>query len=161
MKVILEVYFIKIADERVLFTKHNLDLTKKNSDPDNIVIELTKDEYHETPRIISNDFIIHSTSWRYEFDNSLVITYLVYSDHIDFSHHRVKEIPIRNLQLAKSADPKRPRPEVITDENVISHGIRHLGFLAKTEKEIIYGKHLKPQTLKLLQSAFYDMAGKF
>ncbi|MDO8497319.1 MAG: hypothetical protein Q7S61_02120 [bacterium] len=160
MKTKLEIFFTKIVDDRVDYWKKEIDITYARHDPDDLVLELITNKFHEPPDMVSQDYLIHSTSWRYTTDTTVILTYIVYSDHIDFGNRKVSSIPLHSLMLAHSSNIKKPRPIEITDENVVSHGMRHLGFLTRTDKRHMYSQIMKPHTLSSLRRIFINLAGR-
>jgi hypothetical protein len=147
----LEFFFTKIFDRTVSYWKNTIDISGARTNPDDIVLQILENKLKESPEILKEDYIVHSTSWRYEERDSIVLTYLIYSDFMDFGNNKIKNMPFSNLRLAISTSHKRPRPKVITEENVISHAIRHLAFLIKNGNHDGYKKSLSKETLRKLK----------
>jgi len=73
--------------------------------------------------------VVHSTSWRYQPEGQVVLTYAVCPDPA--AH--LPAIALTNFQLATGAAPSAPSPEHPQVENVVAHALRHLAFLLLTD----------------------------
>lgn len=71
------------------------------------------------------DTVLHSTSWRYEPDGRIVLTYTVCPDPSPWLP--AIEVPV--LELARGEAPATPSPDRIATANVVAHAVRHLAFL--------------------------------
>lgn len=69
--------------------------------------------------------VLHSTSWRYEPDGGLVLTYAVCPDPAPWLP--AIEVPV--LEIARGEAPAAPSPDRVTLANVVAHAVRHLAFL--------------------------------
>lgn len=159
MNIKLEIFFTKLLEDKIVYHKHIVNITGAQENPDDVILKLVGDETNETPNMIGNKFVIHSTSWRYE-NNEIVLTYIVYSDSVDFSNHPTKELLTKDFIIAKSNDSKRPSPSIIKEENVLSHAIRHLGFLIKTDEREKYVSAISSENIQMLEKAYPALAGK-
>lgn len=160
MRVELEFFFTKIIDSKVCYWKNNIDITEAEEDPDNIVLKILESDINETPKMLKEKYIVHSTSWRYEEKGLITLMYLVYSDHLDFGINPIKTIPFNQLRLAISTSYKKPRPQIIKEENVISHAVRHLAYLVKDGNYDSYKKCLTKETVKKLKELKSIPAGE-
>ncbi|MFC7587078.1 hypothetical protein ACFQYP_27675 [Nonomuraea antimicrobica] len=68
--------------------------------------------------------VVHSTSWRYEPEGRVVLTYVVCPDPAPWLP--AVEVPV--LEIARGRAPA-PSPEHVALANVVAHAIRHLAFL--------------------------------
>ena len=159
MQLKLEIFFTKLDTDKIVYHRHTVDMSDKNEDPDITVTKLVANEIGQTPKMLGDKFVIHSTSWRYE-EQGITLTYIVYSDKIDSADHSVKELLVKDLKIAQSDDPKKPRPEIIEEKNIISHAIRHLGFLARTNERGKYLGAINSENIELLEKAYTDLAGE-
>ncbi|QYC42589.1 hypothetical protein Nocox_24930 [Nonomuraea coxensis DSM 45129] len=69
--------------------------------------------------------VLHSTSWRYEPDGRVVLTYAVCPDPAPWLP--AEHAP--DLEIARGAGPATPSPDHVTLANVVAHAVRHLAFL--------------------------------
>lgn len=69
--------------------------------------------------------VLHSTSWRYEPDGRIVLTYAVCPDPSPWLP--AIEVPV--LEIARGEAPATPSPDHVALANVVAHAIRHLAFL--------------------------------
>ncbi len=161
-KIIIEVFRAKIEGNSILYTKHDVVVGEDDKrDPDELVHEeLIKHMHVEN----INKAITHSTSWRFQKDGSIVLTYLVYSDFDDLSSkydqdHKIHALKIEDMEIARSKSHRSPRPEKIEEKNVVSHAIRHLAFLIQVGDKDRYSKLLGRNVSKLTQ-IFPQVSGR-
>ncbi len=69
--------------------------------------------------------VVHSTSWRHEPDEGIVLTYAVCPDPEPWLP--AVEVPV--LEIARGAAPATPSPERVDLAHVVAHAVRHLAFL--------------------------------
>jgi hypothetical protein len=76
----------------------------------------------------------HSTSWRYD-RGRVIVTYLVISDQLRLTS--AESISLSEVNDANT--PQKPagrrKPQDIARRKVLSHGLRHLAFLYRTDPE--------------------------
>ena len=159
MNLLLEMFFLKIDGDYVHYFKTDEDITSSVKDPDKTVQGLIQNKFYETPRMIQEDYIIHSTSWRYEDGGEIVLTYIIYSDHLNFDTLECKTLKISDLRISSNPDIKRPRPDVITEANVVAHAIRHICYLVNKEP-VKYARVIKPVTLQACKLIENTLAGR-
>ncbi len=88
--------------------------------------------------------VVHSTSWRHLDDGTIVLTYAVVPDPApDLAAAR-----ITSFRIARSDDPGKPSPPLVSSEQVAAHAARHLALVTRTD----------PQIASIL-SAWPDLAG--
>ncbi|WP_326641657.1 hypothetical protein OG884_02415 [Streptosporangium sp. NBC_01755] len=73
--------------------------------------------------------VVHSTSWRYQPEGQVVLTYAVCPDPA--AH--LPAIALTDFQLVRGSAPSAPSPEHLQVENVVAHALRHLAFLVLTD----------------------------
>src|SRR5690349_25170789 len=109
MKVILEVFYIRIMGDRVNYQRKQVNLSKTGVDPDALVQSLIR---YQLPD--SNDepaeFMVHSTSWRHAVAGKIVLTYIAYSDDLVFGAGEVKNITLKQLRKINisTGQPRSP-----------------------------------------------------
>lgn len=69
--------------------------------------------------------VVHSTSWRYEPDGRVVLTYAICPDPEPWLP--AVEVPV--LEIARGRAPAAPSPDRVALANVVAHAVRHLAFL--------------------------------
>ena len=102
---------------------------------------------------------IHSTSWRYERDGSIVLTYFVYSDRMEFQGNVGSVLNLEDVSITVSENAK-PRPAVLMEEQIVAHGIRHMAYLAKTNNRNLLDV-ISPDSLRRFKAMDGLLAGKF
>lgn len=135
MDLYLEIFFSKIDGDRIAYTKNLVKITDEASNPDALVFQILQQDF---PHLALNpqDLLIHSTSWRFEQQAKLIITYLVYSEKLCLAQQKSSVLSIDSLAVAKSDNPKVPRPALLEEHHIISHAFRHLSFLAKNDPTV-------------------------
>lgn len=153
----LELIFATIS-KRVEYIENVLDISSADRSPDEIVFEIASG-------LLKTDFdraIVHSTSWRFEKPDTIILTYFVYLDDLDFGLldcSKPKVLEFSELELAKSKTLQLPAPEFIQVKHVVSHAVRHLAFLVKSEPNF-YGERLSAKTKKALAKINKGLAGE-
>lgn len=162
MQTILEIYYLRIVDDRVRYQRKQANLSRKGGDPDAIIQSLIlekRDDAQGSNKIEKKEFVVHSTSWRYRQPNKIVLTYVAYSDELEFERGRAKSLPLKNLtKLSKKS--QRARTRAALEKQVISHAMRHIAFLIKTENQIDFKSALNPETLKKFRKLWVSLAGR-
>ncbi|MER6178890.1 hypothetical protein [Streptosporangium sp. NPDC001681] len=73
--------------------------------------------------------VVHSTSWRYQPEGQVVLTYAVCPDPAP----HLPAVAPADLRIARGSSPSTPSPERLQVENVVAHALRHLSFLLLTD----------------------------
>jgi hypothetical protein len=99
---------------------------------------------------------IHSTSWRFK-EGVLYITWVVSGSKIN-----IQEIPLeeKDVVLVRGTSSIDPRPIDLSIKNVVSHGIRHLALLLKTDPHFKESISLMPELKSYLSKIKIGVAGE-
>lgn len=62
MNIKLEIFFTKLHEDKIVYHRHTLDIANYQENPDDIILKLVSNETNETPNMIDDKFVIHSTS---------------------------------------------------------------------------------------------------
>jgi hypothetical protein len=161
MRVTLEIFLVTLAgDTSVRYVVNRHDITHKPRNPDDLVQEFTFDIKTGSVSVSRKNCYVHSTSWRYERDGSIILTYFVYSDRMGFRDNAGSVLRLEDVSITLSEDAARPRPAVLMEEQIVAHGMRHLGYLAKTNNRNLQNV-ISPESLRRLQAMEGLLAGKF
>jgi hypothetical protein len=161
MKVRLEIFLATLAgDTTVRYVVHRHDITHKPRNPDDLVLDITFNTNAGPVTISRKHSYIHSTSWRYERDGSIILTYFVYSDRMEFQGDVGSVLRLEDVSTTVSEDATRPRPAVLMEEQIVAHGIRHLSYLAKTNNCNLLDV-ISPDSLRRFKAMDGLLAGKF
>lgn len=161
MKVNLEIFLVTLeGDTSVRYSVLRHDITYKPLNPDDLVLNLVFDTPTGPVRVSSKYCYVHSTSWRYERDGSIILTYLVYSDRMEFRSGAGTVLRLEDVAVTVSEGAARPRPATLMEEQIVLHGIRHLSFLAKTANRNLLDV-LSPESLLRFKAMEGLLAGKF
>jgi len=153
-KVTLEVFLVSpAADKTVAYGRLSADLSRDSADPDTVARSLVSPT--------CSPAILHSTSWRWEKNGTLVLTYLAFSEDPKCGRAEPSRLAWSELVPPQSTDPKKPRPAEIREQDVLTHGIRHITFLVRYSPDRRIAEVLSPQSLQFFQSMCAQLAGRF
>ncbi|MEI7554469.1 hypothetical protein [Candidatus Chlorohelix sp.] len=160
MELYLEIFFSRIGDDKLLYIKQLVEIQDGTSNPDKLVFDAFSRNFPD--QTTSHEkLLIHSTSWRHEEPGKFILTYLVYSDELNLSSGDTQLIPLTELRIVRGSDSRTPRPTVIKESNVVSHGFRHLSFLAKNDPVIKKVLGTNKATLQAVESMSMGLSGSF
>jgi hypothetical protein len=109
---------------------------------------------------IATPAILHSTSWRWEKDGTIVLTYLAYCEDAGFQGVEPVQLPWDRLAPPPATDPQHPRPPEIREEDVVAHGLRHLSFLIRYARDDRLAAALSPRSLTFFKAMCGQLAGR-
>jgi hypothetical protein len=158
MKTILEIFYLRIIGERVRYQRKKVNLSRKGSDPDTLIWSLIRQEFRELPAD-EQEFIIHSTSWRYERPGNVLLTYIAYSDELTFEKGKTKNLLLRNLGNI-TRNSRKPYSRTQLEKKVVCHAIRHIAFLVKTDDQIDFQSAMAPETIQTFEKLWVSLAGR-
>ncbi len=159
MKTMMEVFYLKIINDKVCYLRKLVDLTNKKDDPDLLIQSLIQRTLGTPRRKVQQKFVIHSTSWRYMPPGKVMLTYIAYSDEIDFGRAKVQKLPLKELRR-KHISKARPRSRSGLEKLVVTHAMRHLAFLIKTGDQSEFKSALTRGTRKVFKSLWVSLAGR-
>jgi hypothetical protein len=159
MKTMMEVFYLRIIDDKVCYRRKRVSLDNKREDPDILIQSLMQHTLHTSAGSVKKEFVIHSTSWRYASRGKVVLTYVAYSDEYDFGRVKMQTLPIKELRK-KDISKARPRSRSGLEKLVVAHAMRHLAFLVKTDTRGEFDDALIPKTKKTFQSLWVSLAGR-
>ena len=149
----LEIFQVALDGRRISYHRDQIENCRYGRDPDSVILShLAATGHAGEPRFV------HSTSWRYEVDGSLVLTYLALVDAGVAEEAGLRPLGEPTTSLPVSGSPVRPRPREIREEQVIAHGLRHLAFLER-EGQVITDQ-VGPQAGAWLQGLTPAPAGR-
>jgi len=153
-KVVLELFLASpSADQKVAYGVRTADLSRDSSDPDTAARSLFPSG--------CNPSILHSTSWRWEKNGPLVLTYLAFSEDDRCRNAERYSLAWSELLPPQTTDPQKPRPAVIRQQDVLAHGIRHITFLVRYSQDRRIAAALSPGSLQFFQSMCGQLAGRY
>ena len=158
MRTLLEIFYVRIVGKKVYYQRKQANLSKKGGNPDKIIQSLIQ-EKREDASAEEREFIIHSTSWRYTKPDKVMLTYVAYSDELEFKKSQAKSLPLKKLKMITKKSHK-PRSQTELENKVVSHAIRHIAFLIQTEKLSDFKSALTPETKKVFEKLWISLAGK-
>lgn len=159
MKVCLEIIVAALSGQSALcysVTRH--DVSGIAEDPDRLVQKFLKNPEYKHLRIPPDQCIIHSTSWRYKADRTVILTYIVYTDSAVFHDGSCKFLNLHDAHSPSDSTPLRPRPAYIAESHVVSHGIRHISLLV--QRDTTMHKVLAPASIQAFQIMESTLAGR-
>jgi hypothetical protein len=150
----LEVFAVASAaeGETIRYVRRSTSLSTRTRDPDAVARDMVGG--------IATPAILHSTSWRWEKEGTIVLTYLAYCENGEF--HGAEPVQVRWDRLAPPAatDPQHPRPAEIREEDVLAHGLRHLSFLIRYARDARLAAALSPRSLTFFAAICGQLAGR-
>jgi hypothetical protein len=159
MKTVLEVFYLRIVRNKLCYRRKQMDLSNRRGDPDSLIRSVVQQTVQTTKGVVQNEFVMHSTSWRYVRPGRVVLTYIAYSDHLEFRIDRVRTLTLKQLKDIKIASG-RPRTRAGLERQVVAHAMRHIAFLVQTDHTGKYDKAFHPATRKVLKSLWVNLAGR-
>jgi hypothetical protein len=154
LKTTLEALFIRLVDGAALYTRQSKDVTAEAVDPNRLVEEMIESSLGISREEMKRLVISHSTSWRHEPPDSIVLTYLVYSDHFHLG-----QAPSL-LELGEVTRALRGNNGSTDEETVVAHALRHMAFLLRTDETFTADKELDPETGRHLAAIWGDASGR-
>ncbi len=150
----LEVFVVAPAagSETIRYVRRISQLSKGSGDPDAVARGLIIG--------IAKPALLHSTSWRWEKDGTIVLTYLAYCEDAEFRGVETVQLPWDQLAAPAATDPQRPRPAEIREVEVISHGLRHLSFLIRYARDGRLAAALSPRSVSFFKAMCGQLAGR-
>jgi hypothetical protein len=101
--------------------------------------------------------LLHSTSWRWEPDGRIVLTYLAWAKDGSL-RETSRRLP--KLSPPGPTDPRNPRPAEIRELDPLAHGLRHLAFLLRTSRDGVVAAALGPRAAAALTKLQPEVAGE-
>ena len=153
-RVTLELFTVNLLEgEAVAYGRRVADLSQKSADPDIVARSLFPSGC--TPAIL------HSTSWHWEKDGTLILTYLAFSEDSNCLGAEPSLLAWNEFFPPQSTDPRKPRPGEIHEQDVLSHGIRHLTFLVRYSRDKRISDVLSPRSRAFFSRMCGQLAGRF
>ncbi|GAB4432347.1 MAG: hypothetical protein OHK0040_02300 [bacterium] len=161
MNCYLEIFIVSFdKNYDIRYSKIVIDITSDIRNPDDIVNEIITTWSQVKKCFECDKYISHSTSWRYEEDGSIYLTYIVFSDKINFAGVLSNTLQIQGIEIPQPTSAKKPKPKEISEKHIVSHGIRHIAYLVKHPKCELYRNSLDNETIVLLKKIEVTLAGK-
>jgi hypothetical protein len=158
MKTLLEIYYLRITGKRVQYQRKQVNLSRKGSDPDKLIWSYIRQGQRDEPAE-EQEFIVHSTSWRYERPDKVLLTYVAYSDELTFEKGKAKNLSLKSLRTIHKKS-QEPRSQAELEKKVVSHAMRHIAFLIKTDDEIDFKSAMTPKTMDTFEKLWVSLAGR-
>jgi hypothetical protein len=137
-----------------------VNLSKKGGDPDRTILSLIQEKNRDSAgEVEEQEFIVHSTSWRYEQPDKVTLTYVAYSDELEFDKGRSQSFALKKLRTITKKSQK-PRTRVALEKKVVSHALRHIAFLIRTDPQTDFKRALRPETREVFEKLWVSLAGK-
>lgn len=159
MKTILEIFYMRIVGKNVRYQRKVADLSRSGGDPDARIRSLIHEKRRaDSGEVEEQEFVVHSTSWRYEQPGKILLTYAAYSDELEFKTGTFKSLSLKRLRTIQKQSHK-PRSQTELYNKVVSHAIRHIAFLIQVGNDD-FENALKPGTVKVFEKIWGNLAGE-
>ncbi len=164
MKTVMEIFYLRVIGKSVRYQRKQADLSRRGGDPDRVIRSLIHEKRSASSgRVEEKEFIVHSTSWRYAKPNRVILTYIAYSDELEFkkgkASNKAKTLPLKSLRTITKKS-RKPRSRTELEKKVVSHAMRHIAFLIQTGDQDDFKSALQPETLKVFEKLWVSLAGK-
>lgn len=159
MQVLIEIFFTKIVRGNVLYEKHIAPFLG-GKDPDLEVMRIWRDKYRDSKDQSQENCVIHSTSWRYETNDRLILTYIFYSEQLNFINCNFRAIPFSKMQFPHDSQHEILPNECDEEESILAHGFRHIGLLIKFNTEYYKAKFSPANFKRLKGQSVIGVAGR-
>jgi hypothetical protein len=157
MQILLEIFYMRIVDDAVHYQRKPVSLSEGGEDPDRTIKSLIRRKFHASE--VEEEFVVHSTSWRYTPPDKVVLTYVAYSDELEFKPGEAQSLPLEELRTVTISTP-RPSSPAELEKQVVSHAMRHIAFLVKTDYEGALRGVLTPTTIEVFEAVWVALAGR-
>jgi hypothetical protein len=159
MQTILEIFYVRIMGEKVYYQRKQANLSKKGGDPDGLIQSLIQEKRRSAAgQVEQSEFILHSTSWRYARPGKILLTYVAYSDAMEFEG-TFHSLPLKKLRTLTQRS-RAPRSRAELEKKVVSHAMRHIAFLIRTGAGKQFERALLPETREVLENLWVSLAGR-
>ena len=159
MQIKMEVFYMRIVDNTVWYRHTQVNLDHKSRDPDALMQSLIQQNVKASAREASEEFVVHSTSWRYIAPGRVMLTYVAYSDELEFGRGKVKKLTLKQLkQINLSTGTLRSKAGL--ERQIVAHAIRHISFLIKTDYAGQFKDAFTPRTRGIFKSLWSSLAGR-
>jgi hypothetical protein len=160
MKTFLEIYYLRVMGKRVRYQRKQANLSRRGGNPDALIRSLIQEKRRmNSGEVEEKEFVVHSTSWRYERPEKIILTYVAYSDELDFKRGKSHALSLQRLRTI-TKNSKKPASKDELERKVVSHGMRHIAFLIQTGDQNEFKSALKPETVKVFEKLWVSLAGK-
>ena len=160
MQTILEIFYLRIVGNRVRYQRKQDNLSKKGGDPDRMIQSLIEEKRRDSSgKVEKKEFVVHSTSWRYARPNKVMLTYVAYSDELEFEKGKAHNLSLKKLRTITKKS-RHPRSRAELEKQVVSHAMRHIAFLIQTDNQNDFKSALTPETREVFESLWVSLAGK-
>lgn len=159
MKTILEIFYVRVLGKRVRYQRKQTNLNRRGGNPDAMIRSLIQEKRHtEEGKVEEKEFIVHSTSWRYEQPAKVILTYIAYSDELELKG-KFHALSLQKLRTITTKS-KKPASKDQLERNVVSHAMRHIAFLIQSGDQDDFKGALTPETVKVFEKLWVSLAGK-
>ncbi len=158
MKTILEIFYMRIVGKSLRYQRRVANLSKRGGDPEAMIRSLIREKRRtDAGEVEEQEFIVHSTSWRYE-RGTILLTYVAYSDELEFKKGTFKSLSLNRLRTIQKKSHK-PRSQTELHNKVVSHAIRHIAFLIQLGEDD-FNSVLTSGTAKVFETIWGNLAGE-
>ena len=160
MKTILEIFYLRVVGKDVRYQRKLVNLSRKGGDPDRAIRSLIRQKERAlSGKVIEKEFIVHSTSWRYEPPDKVLLTYVAYSEELEFKKGTYNCLSLKRLPTIHK-NSRKPSSKTELEKKVVSHAMRHIAFLIQSGDRDGFKSALKADTVLVFKKLWISLAGK-
>jgi hypothetical protein len=156
MKISIEVFYLRIMGDQVRYQRRQINLDHKGGDPTALIESLMQYKLQDSTQ---KDFVVHSTSWRYTPPGKVILTYIAYSDELEFGARTVQSLMLKDLKKI-NLSTGQPRSRAGRERQVVAHAMRHISFLIKTDYAGEFKDVFTPRSRRVFKSLWSSLAGR-
>jgi hypothetical protein len=160
MKTSLEIFYLRVVGKSVRYQRKEANLSRRGGDPDRMIRTLIHEKRRASSGSVQEkEFIVHSTSWRYTKPGKVILTYVAYSDELNFEKGKAKSLPLKKLRTV-SKKSRKPASRAELEKKVVSHAMRHIAFLIQTGDQDDFKSALTKETIEIFEELWVSLAGE-
>ena len=160
MKTSLEIFYLRVVGKSVRYQRKEANLSRRGGDPDRMIRSLLHEKRRASSgKVQEKEFIVHSTSWRYAQPNKIILTYVAYSDELEFEKGKAKSLSLKKLRTI-SKKSRKPASRAELEKKVVSHAMRHIAFLIQTGDQDDFKSALNKETTEVFEKLWVSLAGE-
>jgi hypothetical protein len=163
MQIKMEVFYLRIVENTVWYRRTQVNLDSKSRDPNALIQSLIQQNADASAKEAREEFVVHSTSWRYIAQGTVMLTYIAYSDELEFGRGKgrgkVKKLTLKQLKQI-NVSRGTPRSKAGLERQIVAHAMRHISFLIKTDYAKQFKEAFTPKTRRIFKSLWSTLAGR-
>jgi hypothetical protein len=162
MKTTVELFLVAPVKGGFHWLRKAIDISQEQQDPDTVATHFLDYFFCDTRSVTEKErYILHSTSWRYEPRDYIVLTYIAFAETFRFEHLSPGFLQYKEMSVVSGRNPKIPRPKGrLLPEQILSHGMRHIAYLVAHDADGIFSSVISAETKAMFVKVHGTLAGR-